>query len=154
MDKTTIQREIERIEKHLFNSDNWRKMELTRKWAKSFSGDSGVYMLFEDEQLVYVGESGSLSGRVMDMLNSRHHTVRRALGELRFKNVSGYTKATSSIKYPEHIEKLVEETMKGFKISVLPITFGRKEFEEYVESKFKPELNRKGKRGETNASDQ
>ena len=81
MDKTIIQREMERIEKHLFNSDNWKEMELTRKWAKSFSGDSGVYMLFEDEQLVYVGESGSLSGRVMDMLNSRHHTVRRALGK-------------------------------------------------------------------------
>ena len=74
-----------------------------------------------------------------------------SLGELRLKNVPGYTKATSSIKYPEHIEKLVEETMKNFKISVLPIPFGRKEFEEYIESKFKPELNRKGKRGETNA---
>jgi hypothetical protein len=39
-------------------------------------------MLFENGMLVYVGESGSISGRVMDMLNSRHHTVRRALGEL------------------------------------------------------------------------
>jgi hypothetical protein len=97
--------------------------------------------------LVYVGESGSLSGRVTDMLNSRHHTVRRSLGELRFKNEPGYKKATSSIKYPEHIENLVQETMKSFKISVLPIPFGRKEFEEYIESKHKPELNRKGKRG-------
>ena len=151
MDKATIQREIERIEKVLFNSENWKEMKLTRQWAKSFPNDSGVYMLFEDRQLVYVGESGSLSGRVMDMLNSRHHTVRRALGELRFKDVPDYKKATSSIKYPEHIEKMVEETMKGFKISVLPIPFGRKEFEEYVESKHKPELNRKGKRGGTNA---
>lgn len=147
MDKATIQQEIERIETHLFNPDNWKELKLTRQWAKSFPADSGVYMLFENGQLVYVGESGSLSGRVTDMLNSRHHTVRRALGELRFKDVPGYTKATSSIKYPEHIEKLVEETMRGFKISALPIPFGRKEFEEYVESKHKPELNRKGKRG-------
>ena len=108
-------------------------------------------MLFEGEQIVYVGESGSLSGRVMDMLNSRHHTVRRALGELRFKDVPDYKKATSSIKYTAHIENMVEETMKGFKISVLPIPFGRKEFEEYIESKHKPELNRTGKRGKTNA---
>jgi hypothetical protein len=151
MDRATIQREIERIEKCLFNSDNWKEMELTRRWAKSFPDDSGVYMLFDKGQLIYVGESGSISGRVMDMLNSRHHTVRRALGELRFKDVPGYKKATSSIKYPEHIEMLVEKTMKGFKISVLPILFGRKEFEEYVESKYKPELNRKGKRGGTNA---
>jgi hypothetical protein len=55
-------------------------------------------MLFEDGKLVYVGESGSLSGRVMDMLDSRNHTVRRALGELRFKDMPGYKKATSSIK--------------------------------------------------------
>jgi len=151
MDRTIIQREIERIEKQLFNSDNWKEMDLTRTWAKSFPNESGVYMLFENGQMVYVGESGSLSGRVTDMLNSRHHTVRRALGELRFKEVPGYKKATSSIKYPEHIEKLVEETMKGFKISVLPIPFGRKEFEEYVQTKHKPELNRKGKRGGTNA---
>lgn len=147
MDRATIQREIERIEKHLFNSKNWKELTLNRQWAKSFPDDSGVYMLFENGKLVYVGESGSLSGRVTDMLNSRHHTVRRALGELRFKNVPGYKKATSSIKYPEHIEKMVEETMKSFKISVLPIPFGRKEFEEYAELKHKPELNRKGKRG-------
>lgn len=151
MDRVTIEREIERIEKHLFNSDNWKKMELTRIWAKSFPADSGVYMLFEDGHLVYVGETGSLSGRVMDMLNSRHHTVRRALGELRFKDVPGYKKATSSTRYPEHIEEMVEETMKRFEISVLPIPFGRKEFEEYAESKHKPELNRKGKRDGTKA---
>jgi hypothetical protein len=151
MDKETIQREIERIEKYLFNSENWKVLKLTRQWAKSFPDDSGVYMLFEDGKLVYVGESGSLSGRVTDMLNSRHHTVRRAFGELRFKDVLGYKKATSSIKYPEHIEKLVEETMRGFKISMLPVPFGRKEFEEYIESKHKPELNRKGRRGGTHA---
>jgi hypothetical protein len=38
--------------------------------------------------------------------------------------------------------------MKSFKISALQIPFGRKEFEEYIELKHKPEFNRKGKRGE------
>jgi hypothetical protein len=147
MDNIEIRKEIQRIEQFLFNPENWKDLELSRQWAKTFPSDSGVYMLFEKEELVYVGESGSLSGRVTDMLNSRHHTVRRSLGELRFKNEPGYKKATSSIKYPEHIENLVQETMKSFKISVLPIPFGRKEFEEYIESKHKPELNRKGKRG-------
>ena len=122
-------------------------MELTKQWANSFPCESGVYSLFEDGQLVYVGESGSLSGRIMDMLDTRHHSVRRTLGELRFKNLTGYEKATSSNKYPDHIEMKIKETMKGFKISVLSIPFGRKEFEEYAESKHKPELNRKGRRG-------
>jgi hypothetical protein len=122
-------------------------MELTRDWARTFSKESGVYMLFEGDTIVYVGESGSLQGRVMDMLNSRHHTVRRALGELRFKNVPGYEKATSSIRFPDHIEELVQVAMQGFMISVLPISFGRKEFEEYAEATYRPELNRKSKRG-------
>lgn len=38
-------------------------------------------MLFENESLVYVGETGSIVGHITDMLNSRHHTIRRSLGE-------------------------------------------------------------------------
>ncbi len=82
------------------------------------------------------------------MLNSRHHTVRRALGEKRFKDIEGYKKATSSIKYPEHIEIMVNSVLSIFKISVLSLSFGRKEFEEFIQSKYLPELNRKGRRGE------
>ena len=147
MDQQQIQVELERLEKFLFNPSNWKAMELTRAWAKTFPQDAGAYMLFEHENLVYVGETGSITGRVTDMLNSRHHTVRRSLGEKRFKKLPGYEKATSSIKYPEHIEKIVQETLSSFKISVVPIKFGRKEFEEYIQAKYAPELNRKGKRG-------
>ena len=53
MDKKTIQREIERIEKHLFNSENCERVKLTGQWAKSFPDASGVYMLFEDGKPVY-----------------------------------------------------------------------------------------------------
>ena len=151
MDDLQIQLEIDRVESALLKKSNWKCMELTRGWARTFPTDSGVYMLFENEHLVYVGESGSISGRVMDMLNSRHHTVRRALGEIRFKDIEGYKKATSSIKYPEHIELMVQNLISTFKISVLPIAFGRKEFEEYIQSKYAPEFNRKGKRGVKNA---
>lgn len=147
MESQVIQTELERIENILFNPTNWQPMELTRSWAKSFSTDAGVYMLFEQDKLVYVGETGSITGRVTDMLNSRHHTVRRALGEKRLKTVSGYQKATSSINYPVHIEEMVQKILSCFKISVMPIAFGRKEFEEYIQSKYSPELNRKGKRG-------
>jgi hypothetical protein len=147
MNKANIQQETERIENYLFDSNSWRNLELTRQWAKTFPNDSGICMLFENEKLVYVGESGSLSGRIMDMLNSRQHSVRRSIGEIRLKDEHCYKKATSSIKYPVHIENLVQEKMKNFKISVLPISFGRKEFEKYIELKNKPELNRKGKRG-------
>jgi hypothetical protein len=147
MDDLQIKLEMDRIERILLDQSNWKCMCLTRDWARTFPKDSGVYMLFENETLVYVGESGSITGRVMDMLNSRQHTVRRALGEERLKKIDGYEKATSSIKYPDHIEVMVQNIISTFKISVLPLKFGRKEFEEFIQSKYVPKLNRKGKRG-------
>ena len=146
MDESLIKEEINRIEQFLFNNSNWQDVKLTRKWAKSQPNDAGVYILFENEIPVYAGESGSISGRITDMLDSRHHTARRAIGEKRLSRVQGYEKATSTQKHPEHIEKLVHEQLSKFKLSVLPIKFGRKEFEEHIVEKFDPELNRKSKR--------
>ena len=146
MDKSTITQEFERIEKYLFDKSNWQSMILTRAWTKSHPSDAGVYMLFENGSPVYVGESGSISGRITDMLDSRHHTVRRALGEKRFSNIVGYQKATSKLKHPDHIEELIDNAVSKLKLCVLPIEIGRKEFEEYIFPKYRPELNRKLKR--------
>lgn len=150
MDILWVEQEFKRIEGLLLDQSNWRDMELTRNWARTFPVGSGVYALFENGTPVYFGETGSLRARVMDMLNSRHHTVRRALGELRFKNVPGYRPATSSIKYPEHIEQMVQETMLRLKICTTVVAFGRKEFEEYAGAKYRSELNRSSKRGGSN----
>lgn len=122
-------------------------MKLTRTWANSQPDDAGVYMLFEKGKPVYVGESGKISVRIYDMLDSRHHTVRRAIGELRFSNHEGHQKATSKHKHPEHIETLVQKTMSKLKLCVLPISIGRKEFEEYIYPIYEPDFNRKSKRG-------
>lgn len=146
MDEDDVGRELKRIEGYLFDQSNWQEVKLTREWGKAQTKESGVYMLFDRDKPVYVGESGSISGRILDMLDSRHHTVRRSIGEKRFNEVDGYTKATSKAKHPSHIEDLVVQTMKSFKICVMPVLIGRKEFEEYIFDKFKPELNRKVKR--------
>jgi len=151
MNELIIENEFKRIELHLLDRSNWQLMQLTRAWAKSQPKAAGVYMLFENEKPIYVGESGSLSGRITDMLDSRHHTVRRALGEKRFYHIEGFRKATSSIKHPAHIELMVHEMLSSFSLSVLPIQIGRKEFEEYIFSKYQPELNRKSKRGSVKA---
>ena len=84
MKDSVIIKEFNRIEKYLFDKSNWQGMTLTRSWTKSQPSEAGVYMLFEKDKPVYVGESGSIAGRITDMLDSRHHTVRRAMGEKRF----------------------------------------------------------------------
>lgn len=58
--------------------------EPTWKWMKQFPSGPGVYAIFELGELAYVGESGSLRGRMGDLLDTRHHTLRRSLGEERF----------------------------------------------------------------------
>lgn len=150
MDDQIIQKEFDRIEAYLFNKAHWQPMILTRSWARSQPKEAGVYMLFEKGKLVYVGETGSIAGRITDMLDSRHHTVRRTLGEKRFSHIQGFAKASSAAKHPEHIETKVEETLSSFSLCVLPIKIGRKEFEEYIFSKYDLELNIKAKRGMKN----
>jgi hypothetical protein len=147
MNSEVITKELERVESLLLNQQRWQTMELTGAWAKKQSEFAGVYMLFDEGRPVYVGETGKLLGRIADMLDSRHHTVRRSIGEQYYSGQTGYVKATSSQKHPDHIETLVQNHLMKLKLSVLPISFGRKEFEEYIIDKYIPVLNRKSKRG-------
>ena len=65
--------------KSTFFDSNAAEMKLTRQWADPFPTVQGIQLLFEDGKLVYVGESGSFSGRLTD-ISIQHHTVRRAFG--------------------------------------------------------------------------
>lgn len=147
MNDQDVKIELERIEEELLNEESWQSVVLTRSWAKTQSQNAGVYILIENQKIVYVGETGKISERLTDMLDSRHHTVRRSIGEKYFSEESGYEKATSKKKFPVEIENLVENHLRKFKISMLPINFGRKEFEEYIFEKHTPSLNIKLKRG-------
>ncbi len=121
-----------------------RSIELTSDWARSFVSSPGVYVIFFKEKLVYVGETGNLRGRMKDLLDSRHHTLRRSIGGIHFSNVKGYRKADSKNKFPRHIEERVALWVtKNCKISVLPVSLGRKELEERIQDKYKNKLYNK-----------
>ncbi len=146
MNSEDVAIELERIEKYFFNPENWINIELTHSWVTAQPDDAGVYMIFDDAKPVYVGETGNLRGRMRDMLDSRHHTVRRSLGEGKFSNIESYEKASSKRKHPPHIEELINSTLTGYKLCRMEISFGRKEIEEHFQDKFQPSLNRKSKR--------
>ncbi len=144
-----IDQYFKQIKSHLLATKNRIPLQLSRKWCRTFIKDSGVYCFFVDDKLSYVGETGSLRKRLADLLDSRNHTLRRSVGEKYFSSEKGYIKATSSIKFPEHIEPLVEKWMIAhLKVSLLPIKIGRKEFEEWLQH-IHPEvefLNKRAKR--------
>ena len=144
-----IEKYFKQVKSHLLNKRNRIPLQLSRQWCKSFPKDAGVYCFFIDDNLGYVGETGSLRKRLADLLDSRNHTLRRTVGEKYFSKVKGYAKASSSIKFPVHVELLVEKWMaEHLKVSLFPVKIGRKEFEEWLQH-IHPEiefLNKRKKR--------
>lgn len=137
------------IYEHLMIPRNQKKVLLTRDWVKTFPTSPGVYCFFKNGKLRYVGESGKLSARMADMLNTKNHNLRRLIGEDEFSNLPGYEKANSKKSFIPKIENLLNNLLlQHFTVSCLPIHLGRKEFEDWLQDKH-PEIvfyNKKKKR--------
>lgn len=121
----------------------------TKDWPDQFPTAAGVYVIQHKGVLVYVGETGSLRGRMKDLLDTRTHTLRRTLGERVHHRDPDYVAASASHKFPERIELALNEYMsRELSIACLPVELGRKELEEFIEKDLDPEtrLNKKGKR--------
>jgi len=147
MNKKDIQKIIKAYEKQVLVKRNKKNIYLTNEWVKQAPIEAGIYVVFKNKKIVYVGETGSIQGRMNDLRRTVNHTLRRSIGAKKFAKVKGFQKATSKKKFSPRIEKLVEKYIRGLDISVLPIAFGRKEMEEYLISKYKPIFNNKAKRG-------
>jgi excinuclease UvrABC nuclease subunit len=116
--------------------------------GQQISSDAGVYAFFDKEQMVYVVESGSLRGRLNDLRRTVNHTLRKSIGEKRCSVIEGYVKATSKKKFPNHIEELVNIYICSLQVSIVPVSLGRTEIEEYLINKYKPIFNSKTRRGQ------
>ena len=131
----------------LLATNNRIKIKLTRNWANGFSVLPGIYAIFRKSKLIYVVETGSIRGRMKDLLDSRNHTVRRSIGKRKFSEDRDYRDASSSKKFPLHIENKVTKWIESqAKISTVIVKFGRKELEEMLVAKFLPVYNKKGQR--------
>ena len=133
----------------LLQEGNWQQITLTRQWAKQAPNEAGVYVIKEGDNLIYVGETGNLRGRMGDLLDSRNHCVRRTLGERLFIVRDGFHKATASLKFPPDIETLLNTHISNhLSIAYLTVPLGRKELEELIDKELdvRFRLNKRGKR--------
>ncbi len=140
---------LQTLQGNLLRPDNFKSLELTREWAKRFPNKPAVYAFKHFNDLVYVGETGNLRGRMLDLLDSRHHTIRRTLGIKNFSRLEGFIKATNRIKFPDNIEELLNaHIIREFKIAFLEVSLGRKELEELIEHQIDKDLklNKRGRR--------
>lgn len=134
-------------EQFILLSENRIAFDFSKDWKNNVSTKAGVYVFFEENKIVYIGEIKSLRSRMGDIKRTVNHTLRRKIGEILFNKIEGFIKASSKRKFPEHIEKLINEYMCKLKVVILPIQFGRCEVEEYLINKYEPIFNSKSLRG-------
>lgn len=137
------------LQRELLVSENFKSITLSRSWANEAPYDAGVYVLKENDTIVYVGETGNLRGRMRDLLDSRNHIVRRTIGVIFYSDHIAFKKATSSEKFPAAIEALINDHIcSKLKISYIAVDLGRKELEELIQSVIPDavRLNKRGKR--------
>lgn len=123
-------------------------IRLSRDWAGQNVPDTpGVYVVFEGGDLVYVGESGSLRSRMIDLLDSRHHQLRRNIGRKLFERHPRFKDANSRTKFPPLIEQLLQDHIeRNLRVTFYPVYLGRKEIEEKLFAARHPKYNIKGRR--------
>lgn len=121
----------------LLKTENRVPILLTRDWANSFPKDAGVYCIFQNGILKYVGETGSIRGRMSDLLNTKNHNFRRLLGREKFSDHNGYKKANSYEGFIPEIEySLNNWIINNCEVSYLEIHIGRKEFEDWLQEEY------------------
>lgn len=124
------------------------KIILNRDWSREFFDTPGVYAFFENNNIVYVGETASIKERMRDILDTRHHTLRRKIGAINFSKSIGYKKANSKNKFVPSIEESVSAWMiEKMKLSFIQVNLGRKELEELIIERYNPKYNSISKRG-------
>lgn len=138
---------LESMESSIMNGEKC-DISLNINWVKTFPKEPGNYVIFEDGNLVYVGETGNIQKRMGDLRNTMNHCLRRNLGDEKFQNADGFDKADSKHNFPPHIETMVNEFIKThLKVTYLVTKLGRKEIEEWIIEKHgKPIYNKRGRR--------
>jgi len=144
---------LEALREALLHEDNWKRVVLTRAWAKLAPDKAGVYVLKRGEQLIYVGETGNLRGRMLDLLESRQHSVRRTLGSRLYSDQEGFVKATASRKFPPEFEQLLDEyIITNLMVAYVTVPIGRKELEELIDKSMGDSEHRLNKRSKRKGS--
>jgi hypothetical protein len=147
MDASATSLELSRLEAILLDPARRVPVALTREWAFAFPREAGVYAWFEDGKLIYVGESGLLWERLDDARVTMHHSLRRSLGNERLCQLQGFVKVNNKTRFVPELEAKLDDILKALFVCAVPVSFGRKEFEEFMIAKHRPRYNKKERRG-------
>lgn len=128
-----IEKYLAEKQEAILNTKNFKSIYLNNEWVNTIPQTPGTYVFELEGQIVYVGETGNLRGRMRDLLDTRHHNIRRNLGHKLYAHTPDYLKASSKLKFPDIIERqLIDYIKQNMKVSFLSLSLGRKELEERI----------------------
>jgi predicted GIY-YIG superfamily endonuclease len=110
----------------LLLSGNKIKFSFDKNWSNNFTKLAGVYAVFCNDDLLYIGESASIKERMKEIKRTINHSFRKKLGKHLF-NDAVLTKG----KYDLEIENSLNEYyLTNIYVSFIEVEFGRIEIEE------------------------
>ncbi|HET8572278.1 MAG TPA: hypothetical protein VFL76_00275 [Edaphocola sp.] len=103
---------LNKLEDKLLNHSAEIPIELNNAWANQFPNETAVYIFREDDAIVYVGETGNLKEKMIELVNNQN--------------------------LEDGINGLLNNVItKHLKLSYLLVDLGRKELEERILKKVK-----------------
>ena len=125
IDKIKKEELINESERLLLNGTKI-KFSFDKNWSSNFTKLAGVYAVFCNDDLLYIGESASVKERMKEIKRTINHSFRKKLGKHLFCDAI-LTKG----KFDEQIEKSLNEYyLSNLYVSFIEIEFGRIEIEE------------------------
>lgn len=106
-------------------------------WIKDFEKKAGVYAVFDGSNLIYIGETGNMLGRMKDLRRTVNHSLRRHIGLRNYGNHRDFEPASSNKKFPFQFEEALDAYFEEkITVSFIYLDLGRKELEEYLTEKY------------------
>jgi len=141
--KEVIEKYLEELEEQLINGERVPFQTSSRGWPKSFPKEAGVYILRENGEICYCGETKDIQVRVRNLITKDSHTSRKNIGIKKFSGLPNFERPKGKVFSPHFEAELNRILEANFEITVLPVSIGRKELEEKIVGKYEPIYNRR-----------
>lgn len=110
-----IQNTLLNYEKQLSSSQRYTLFQ--NNWKNIFPDYSGVYVIWDNEKPIYVGETSGLKSRMSDLMRPINHA---------------FTKKIDNKIEAQSLDELRTYMSDNYKLSYISIDLGRSEIEEYL----------------------
>ncbi|GEM_PF-3335678 len=114
-----------------------------RVWARQVLPrvkKNGVYLVFEDQKLAYVGESADIQERLAELGSIHNHPLPRHIVERHYRGLWRRRRTMDPGKFRTAVRTKAHAWMqKHMKVAYLELPLGRAELEDYIV----PRLNKK-----------